>query len=144
LKQYDLILSELKLSEFYNQNMQDILSTNVKELYYEKTRLNEINSFEISYACFEIALTQSIPISINNLINAYNVVNPKSRVPVKDYLDDKIIKLINDYKDQTEIYILIELTQAHHYFDYSPTFNPHKKVWMKHKVVEHIIKKFSD
>jgi hypothetical protein len=136
---------ELLDSELLTDNMKELLKDiNVREVFYEQTRFNEINSYEIAYACLEIAVTQNISFSINNLINAFNVVSPKFRVPVNDYLDDKTIKLINEYKDQTEIYILIELTQAHHYFDYTSSFNPSKKIWLKHKVVSHIIQKFKN
>ena len=136
---------ELLNSDLLTPEMRENLNhVDVREEFYEKTRFNEINSYEIAYACFEIAITQNIEFSINNLINAFNVVSPKHRVLIKDYLDDKTIKLINEYKDQTEIYILIELTQAHHYFDYTAGFNPNKKIWLKHKVVSHIIQKFKN
>jgi hypothetical protein len=135
---------EFMNTEYYKSHKNELSETNLKKLFYESTRFNEINSYEIAFACFEIAIIQGIKFSINNLINAFNVVNPKQKVPIKDELDDVTLKLINDYKDQTEIYVLIELTQAHHYFDYTPYFNPHRKVWLKPKVVEHIIKKFED
>lgn len=131
-------------SDYYIKHQNDLSELDLKDIYYNATRFNEINSYEIAYSCFEIAITQGIEFSIHNLINAFNVVSPKHRVPILDELNDKTIKLINDYKDQTEIYVLIELTQAHHHFDYSPHFNPHKKVWLKPKVVEHIIRKFED
>jgi len=143
LKRFDLIWRDFTNSEFYTPEiLVKLQNIDIKETYYLNTNFNKLNSYEVTYICFEIAITRSIEYSIRNLINAFNVVNPKHTIPLKSQLNDSTIKLINEYKDSTEIYILLELTQMHHYFNHSPLFNPHKKVWIRPKIVDHIISKF--
>lgn len=134
-------MRELSNSEYISESKREYLKTiNIKTLFYENTRFNEINSYEIAFICFEIAISQSIEFSINNLINAFNVLNPRNQIPIKNYLDDNTIKLINEYKDQVELYVLIKLTQAKHHL-YEDMFNSHKKIWLTPEVVNCIQKK---
>jgi hypothetical protein len=116
----------------------------IKENFYIAPRFNDLASYEVSLECLEIALSKGVPFAIKNLQNAFNVVDPKHRMSIKEVLDDDVISVINHYKDQTEIFILLNITQGHHYFH--PNIKPDlsKQLWLKHKVVEHIMEKFKN
>ena len=62
---------ELLNSDLLTPEMRENLNyVDVREEFYEKTRFNEINSYEIVYACFEIAITQNIDAASKSLQQA--------------------------------------------------------------------------
>ena len=133
-----------RIDKFYDKMLKTSYFVESKEyvtvLYYEYN-IDDIHNDSL---CYDVLITclASPDAAKHNIIETYNSLNTE-KIDSKTSLREVISK-VNQYKDQSEFFIMFHLLREHDGIIASPYVeNSFMKTWLNESVVNHIIERFS-